>query len=103
MCLALFIPHGDGDAYKMVISQSTGMGSEASSVKASGGNFSKHPVLPPISPSPPPPGGKGGNPFVMPPEGEIFTLRERERRRSKEQRASERRLKVHEKSTYSSR
>ena len=43
------------------------------------------------------------NPFVMPPESEIFTLRERERQRMKDERAGERKLKVHEKSTYASR
>ena len=39
----------------------------------------------------------------MPPEGELFSLREAERRRMKEERARERKLEVHEKSTYSSR
>ena len=39
----------------------------------------------------------------MPPESELFTLRERQRRQAKEQRAEQRRLKVHEKSTYTSR
>ena len=43
------------------------------------------------------------NPFLMPPESELFTLRERQRREAREQRAEQRKLKVHEKSTYSSR
>lgn len=47
--------------------------------------------------------GEKGNPFVMPPESELFTLRERQRRQAKEERAEQRKLKVHEKSTYSSR
>ena len=47
--------------------------------------------------------GAGKNPFVMPPESEIFTLRERERRKMREERARERGLQVHEKSTYASR
>ncbi len=45
----------------------------------------------------------GKNPFVMPPESELFTLRERERQRMRNERARERKLKVHEKSTYTSR
>ena len=48
-------------------------------------------------------GRERGNPFVMPPESELFTLRERQRREAREQRAEQRKLKVHEKSTYSSR
>ena len=47
--------------------------------------------------------GRRRNPFRMPPEGELFTLRETERRRAKEERSRERKLEVHEKSTYSSR
>ncbi|XP_041379328.1 LOW QUALITY PROTEIN: cilia- and flagella-associated protein 100-like [Gigantopelta aegis] len=43
------------------------------------------------------------NPFIMPPDHELFTLREKERKKFKEERAKERMLKVHEKSTYSSR
>jgi hypothetical protein len=43
------------------------------------------------------------NPFVMPPTSELFTLRERERQKLKEERARERLLHVHEKTTYSSR
>jgi hypothetical protein len=39
----------------------------------------------------------------MPPESELFTLRERQRRQAKEQRTEQRKLKVHEKTTYSSR
>ena len=39
----------------------------------------------------------------MPPESELFTLRERQRREAREQRAEQRKLKVHEKSTYTSR
>ena len=39
----------------------------------------------------------------MPPESELFTLRERQRRQAKEQRAVQMKLKVHEKSTYTSR
>ncbi len=67
--------------------------------------LTKHAVLPPIS-SPPPDGGSGsarlseseerpsGNPFVLPPTGEVFTLREKERQQSKKNRARERKLKV---------
>lgn len=77
--------------------------------------FSKHTTLPPISPTSHPHAsadpshgheggeGMGKNPFVMPPESELFTLRERERQRVREERARERKLKVHEKSTYTSR
>ena len=43
------------------------------------------------------------NPFLMPPESELFTLRERQRRQAKEERIQQRKLKVHEKSTYNSR
>ena len=43
------------------------------------------------------------NPFVMPPTSELFTLRERERQKLKEERARERLLHVHEKTTYASR
>ena len=48
--------------------------------------------------------GQGhSNPFVMPPTSELFTLRERERQKLKEERARERLLHVHEKTTYASR
>ena len=40
---------------------------------------------------------------MMPPTSELFTLRERERQKLKEERAKERLLHVHEKTTYSSR
>lgn len=72
----------------------------------------KHAVLPPISTSPPPTDGgadgrsvhsEGPNPFVMPPTSELFTLRERERQKLKEERTAERLLRVHEKTTYASR
>ena len=78
----------------------------------------KHPILPPISTSPPPTAqgsagadgysgekgeGRQSNPFVMPPTSELFTLRERERQKLKEERARERQLRVHEKTTYASR
>ena len=39
----------------------------------------------------------------MPPTSELFTLRERERQKLKEERAKERQLRVHEKTTYASR
>lgn len=39
----------------------------------------------------------------MPPESELFTLRERQRKQAKADRAQQRQLKVHEKSTYTSR
>lgn len=75
----------------------------------------KHAILPPISTTPQlTPQGTAGddgeredggrsNPFVMPPTSELFTLRERERQRLKEERAKERLLQVHEKTTYASR
>ena len=83
------------------------LGSFRSGVPGSSSGLTKHTTLPPISPSP----SKSDtvkedttrNPFVLPPEAEIFTLRERERQKAKEERARERRLKVHEKSTYASR
>ena len=40
---------------------------------------------------------------MMPPTSELFTLRERERQKLKEERARERQLRVHEKTTYASR
>ena len=40
---------------------------------------------------------------MMPPTSELFTLRERERQKLKEERAKERLLRVHEKTTYASR
>ena len=43
------------------------------------------------------------NPFTMPPEDDLFKLRERERRQLKEVRARERTLRVHEKGTHTSR
>ena len=39
----------------------------------------------------------------MPPENELFTLREAQRAQAKAERAGQRKLKVHEKSTYVSR
>ena len=73
-------------------------------------SLAKHVPLPPI-PTPSTTatatgedsGGEGRNPFLMPPESELFTLRERQRRQAKEQRAEQMKLKVHEKSTYTSR
>jgi len=83
------------------------LGSFRSGVPGSSSGLTKHTTLPPISPSP----SKSEtvkedttrNPFVLPPEAEIFTLRERERQKAKEERARVRKLKVHEKSTYTSR
>lgn len=74
-------------------------------------SLTKHAPLPPINaPSassaacgPVCSGEDERNPFLMPPESELFTLRERQRRLAKELRAEQRKLKVHEKSTYSSR
>jgi hypothetical protein len=43
------------------------------------------------------------NPFIMPPDTELFILREKERKNQKEDRSRERKLPVHEKSTYTSR
>eukprot|EP01137_Pigoraptor_chileana_P008705 Opistho-2@55919 len=43
------------------------------------------------------------NPFVMPPDEEIFSLRDDERKRKKEERERSKNLKVHEKTTQSSR
>ena len=76
----------------------------------------KRPTLPPVSldpsasnrraattPGSNEDGRNRNNPFRMPPESELFSLREAERRRMKEERARERKLDVHEKSTYSSR
>eukprot|EP00118_Oscarella_pearsei_P003800 m.15792 g.15792 ORF g.15792 m.15792 type:complete len:598 (+) comp26564_c0_seq1:38-1831(+) len=44
---------------------------------------------------------RSGNPFKLPPENDIFTLRDQEKQRQKKERARQRQLKVHEKSTYS--
>lgn len=71
------------------------------------GRSAKHAVLPPISRQPP--GMKPAddnpqiNPFVMPPASEVFSLRERERLKQRQDRAKDRTLKVHEKMTYGSR
>ncbi|XP_070559221.1 cilia- and flagella-associated protein 100-like isoform X2 [Ptychodera flava] len=43
------------------------------------------------------------NPFTMPPENDIFLLRDKERQRKKAERTKQRSLKVHEKTTYASR
>lgn len=43
------------------------------------------------------------NPFVMPPESAIFTLREKERLQAKEDRIRQQSMKVYEKTTYASR
>ncbi|XP_077981560.1 cilia- and flagella-associated protein 100-like [Glandiceps talaboti] len=43
------------------------------------------------------------NPFTMPPENDIFLLRDKERQRKKAERIKQRGLKVHEKTTYASR
>ena len=91
--------------------QSTTPMKESTLPPGSTSRLAKHTVLPPIS-SPPPTGvstsrlsqdDPAKNPFVMPPTSEVFTLRERERQRMKHERTKERLLKVHEKSTYSSR
>lgn len=69
----------------------------------------KHAVLPPINDKQQPKGKLSpeedpqSNPFVMPPASEVFTLREREKLRQKQERLSERMLKVHEKMTYATR
>jgi len=44
-----------------------------------------------------------GNPFKMPPDSDIFLLRDKERQRKKQEREKQLKLKVHEKTTYSSR
>lgn len=44
-----------------------------------------------------------GNPFKMPPDSDIFLLRDKERQRKKQERLRQRSLKVHEKTTYASR
>ncbi|XP_039250583.1 cilia- and flagella-associated protein 100-like [Styela clava] len=43
------------------------------------------------------------NPFKVPPDQDIFMLRDKERQRKKEERDQQRSLKVHEKTTYASR
>ncbi|XP_022081515.1 cilia- and flagella-associated protein 100-like isoform X2 [Acanthaster planci] len=43
------------------------------------------------------------NPFTMPPDNDIFMLRDKERQRKKAERIKQRSLKVHEKTTYTSR
>ncbi|XP_014678280.1 PREDICTED: coiled-coil domain-containing protein 37-like [Priapulus caudatus] len=43
------------------------------------------------------------NPFKMPPDSSIFTLREQEKKKRKEERAKQRSLHVHEKTTYAAR
>lgn len=43
-----------------------------------------------------------GNPFKMPPDSDIFLMRDRERQRKKQERLRQRDLKVHEKTTYAS-
>ncbi|XP_067683818.1 cilia- and flagella-associated protein 100-like [Haliotis asinina] len=44
-----------------------------------------------------------GNPFKMPPDSDIFMLRDKERQRKKVEREKQRKLHVHEKTTYASR
>lgn len=44
-----------------------------------------------------------GNPFRMPPDMDIFTLRDREREKKKLERKRQKKLKVHEKTTYTTR
>nr|KAG5711462.1 hypothetical protein BaRGS_025889 [Batillaria attramentaria] len=43
------------------------------------------------------------NPFKMPPDSDIFLLRDKERQRKKQERLRQRKLHVHEKTTYASR
>ena len=43
------------------------------------------------------------NPFRMPPDNDIFLLRDKERQRKKQERIRQRKLKVHEKTTYATR
>ncbi|KAL8595222.1 hypothetical protein ACOMHN_043375 [Nucella lapillus] len=43
------------------------------------------------------------NPFIMPPDHEIFVLRDKERQRKKQERIRQRKLHVHEKTTFTSR
>ncbi len=43
------------------------------------------------------------NPFKMPPDNDIFLLRDKERQRKKQERIRQRNLKVHEKTTYATR
>ncbi|XP_052779222.1 cilia- and flagella-associated protein 100-like [Mya arenaria] len=43
-----------------------------------------------------------GNPFKMPPDSDIFLMRDKERQRKKQERLRQRDLKVHEKTTYAS-
>ncbi|KAK3737753.1 hypothetical protein QZH41_017217, partial [Actinostola sp. cb2023] len=46
---------------------------------------------------------KNNNPFTLPSDNDIFMLRDKERQRKKEERVQQRNLKVHEKTTYTSR
>jgi len=64
--------------------------------------------LPPIIRQPPTaartvPDEPEQNPFVMPSPSEVFSMRERERLKERQERAMDRTLKVHEKQTYRSR
>lgn len=84
--------------------------SRQSGTPGSRSSLTRHVPLPPIpAPSTAPTDAQlpnaeeRRNPFVMPPENELFTLRQRQREQTKKQRAEQRKLKVHEKSTYSSR
>lgn len=44
----------------------------------------------------------GNNPFKMPPDSDIFLMRDKERQKKKQERLRQRDLKVHEKTTYAS-
>lgn len=46
---------------------------------------------------------KNANPFTIPSDNDIFMLRDKERQRKKDHRIQQRKLKVHEKTTYTSR
>ena len=47
--------------------------------------------------------GEEENPFTLPPDDEIFTLREQERKKRAEERERDKHLKVHQKTTSASR
>lgn len=61
---------------------------------------SKHTALSVISDSPKDP---NHNPFSVPADNDIFMLRDKERQKKKQERIKQRSMKVHEKTTYSSR
>lgn len=86
--------HGSGKKSNAIVSRQSGKVTFPNSGRS--GSNSRNSVLSDES-------DQKSNPFRMPPENDIFLLRDKERQKKKQERIRQRKLKVHEKTTYATR